>query len=143
MDKHLVFDMLGKIHDIHSNDNPYTAKRPVKIGKKEYQLSSYDMSRAVNKAIQAFMLPYQEIDSKKIQAFSGSSDLPPLTRDVFNVTMQTPNFDLLWQESFKGVELTQDQLDWEIATVDTGLTFKIIPEGGKIEFSDIGGEVVT
>jgi hypothetical protein len=86
--------------------------------------------------------PISVHEKVKIQAFAGSSDLPKMTTDVFNVTMETPNWDLFWQEAFQGVPLLKGQLEWEIATVDTGITFKAIPEGGKIEYADEKGEKI-
>lgn len=80
---------------------------------------------------------------KVIQAFSGSSDLPQLTKDVFNVTNTVPNFDTLWQPSFAGVQLRRGQLQWEIADVAAGLVFELIPEGDKCKFYSVSGNKVT
>jgi hypothetical protein len=105
-----------------------------------------DLTHAVHRSIQAFLYQVKKEDKasgRQIQAFSGSTDLPQLTKDVFNVTHQVNEFDLNWQRAFKGVPLEQGQLNWEITTVDSGLTFKEIPEGGKLEYKGIGGEKVT
>jgi len=122
-------------------DDPYSIKQ--KNGE-DIILDGKSRAMALNRSIQAFMYrAAQKVGQTKIQAFSGSSDLATLTKNVFNVTMQVANYDLLWQDAFRGVELQQGELAWEIATVDSGLTFKEIPEGGKIEYAGIGGEKVT
>jgi hypothetical protein len=74
-----------------------------------------------------------------IQAFSGSSDLPQLTKDVFNVTNTVPNFDTLWQSSFKSIQLMRGQLQWEIADVESGITFELVPEGDKCKIYSFSG----
>ena len=90
-----------------------------------YTLSLHDaLPILLHKTIQAFFQGVGSVDkndkNKIIQAFSGSSDLPTLTKDVFNVTMAVNVFDSLWQNSFKGVPLMKGQLSWEIADVNTG-----------------------
>lgn len=87
------------------------------------------------------MLPREQ--KMAIQAFSGSSDLPQLTKDVFDVTAKTPNFDLAWQQAFKGMSLRKGQLSWEIADVETGGTFELIPEGEKVKFESLSGSKAT
>lgn len=114
------------------------------IGDKTVSLDGSQLTHALHKSIQAFIYSAtKEVEGRKIQAFSGSDDLPALTKDVFNTTMQVNNYDMLWQDAFRGVQLQQGQLSWEIATVDSGLAFKQIPEGGKIEYKGIGGEKVV
>ncbi len=78
-----------------------------------------------------------------IQAFSGSTDLPELTKDVFNTTLQTPNFDLGWQEAFKGVPLRKGELSWEIATMNDPAEFVLTPEGAKCYMGSVSGEKVS
>jgi hypothetical protein len=121
-------------------------KKPSKmvIDGKEKEVSFKQKEIVLNKAIQAFIHNHgQKEGETSIQAFSGSSDLPVLTKDVFNVTMETPNYDLAWQKVFRSVQLQKGQLSWEIATVDSGVAFKLIPEGGKVEYKDVAGEKVT
>lgn len=78
-----------------------------------------------------------------IQAFTGSADLPILTKDVFNVTNQVPNYDLAWQDAFRGIALSKGQLSWEIATVKNEASFKMIAEGGKVGFERYVGDKLT
>ncbi len=78
-----------------------------------------------------------------IQAFSGSTDLPELTKDVFNVTLATPNFDLGWQEAFKGVSLRKGELSWEIATMNDPAEFELTPEGAKCYMGSVSGDKVS
>ena len=140
MNYELMFQLAMALRSKRGNNTNNTEL--FKVGKKEVKLNRYQQEDALNKSIQAFMhAPGQVVaKDKAIQAFAGSSDLPILTKDVFNVTNEVPNWDLLWQNSFKGIKLTQGELSWEICTVDTGITFKLIPEGGKIEYADLKGE---
>ena len=134
---------LSKMFDLvcHMNeqpDEPYTINDSVSLNRKQ-------QARLLRKSVQAFI--HSEAgsieDGKKIiQAFSGSSDLPQLTKDVFNVVNTVPNFDTLWQPSFRGVQLRRGQLDWEIADVAMGLTFELIPEGDKCKFYSVSGNKV-
>lgn len=147
MNTELTFDLMRSISESVKNGNPFADKRSFKIPgmKGETELTVAQQERVLRKSLQAFMLAQtpDEKKSGKIQAFSGSSDLPVLEKDVFNVTMQVPNFDRNWQAAFKGIQLSKGQLDWEIATVDTGVKFRIVPEGQKVEFASIGGEKIS
>jgi hypothetical protein len=109
--------------------------------KKNIVLNPKQQSAVFHKVVQSFMQSVAVLDENKkiIQAFSGSSDLPQLTMDVFNVTQAVPNFDTLWQAAFKGIPLRKGQLSWEIADVVTGFAFELIPEGGKVKFYGISG----
>lgn len=117
------------------------------IGGKEIVLSPKQQGSVINKAIQAFIhglsVEDPKIKDRKIQAFWGSSDLPVVTKDVFKVFNQVPNYDLLWQEAFQGVTLKQGELSWEVDTLTSGVSFKLIPEGGKVEFHKFDGTQVT
>lgn len=78
-------------------------------------------------------------NDRVLQAFSGSSDLPKLTEDVFNVTNQVNNFDLNWQKAYKTVTLDRYSLSWEIYDLRNAVQFKQIQEGGKIDYTSISG----
>lgn len=104
-------------------------------------LNQKQKGKFVKKAIQAFMHNIANgTEKRSIQAFSGSTDLPKLTKDVFNVTIQTQNFDLSWQKAFRGVPLMKGQLEWEIATVSDATQFKLTPEGAKCFIGSVSGE---
>jgi len=93
-----TFDLL-----VHLNENPDTDY--VLDKKKGIVLNRKQQAMVLHKAIQSFMqsVGQQTPEGKIIQAFTGSSDLPILTKDVFNVTQTVPEFDTLWQASFRGV----------------------------------------
>ena len=134
VDLERTFDLL-----VHMRENPeedYTLDK-----KKNIVLNRKQQGAVLQKAIQSFMqsVAVKDNEGKIIQAFSGSSDLPVLTKDVFNVTQEMPNFDTLWQSSFRGVPLRKGQLSWEIADVAAGFSFELIPEGGKVKFYSISG----
>jgi hypothetical protein len=98
--------------------------------------------KAFVRVIQSFIHGVKT-EGKEIQAFTGSSDVAQLTKDVFNVTNQVPNYDLEWQRAFKTVGLMKGQLSWEIATASTSAQFELVPEGGKIKFEKFDGTKVT
>lgn len=134
VDLERTFDLL-----VHMRENP--EEDYVLDKKKNIVLNRKQQGAVLQKAIQAFMqsVAVKDQDGKIIQAFSGSSDLPVLTKDVFNVTQEVPNFDTLWQASYRGVPLRRGQLSWEIADVSAGFSFELIPEGGKVKFHSISG----
>jgi len=128
-----AFDLLLHMREHSEEDYTLDAKKGIVLNRKE-------QGAVLQKAIQSFMQSVAVKEGDKIiQAFSGSSDLPVLTKDVFNVTQVMPIFDTLWQESYKGIPLRKGQLEWEIADVQAGFTFELIPEGGKIKFYSISG----
>jgi len=135
---------LGRVFDlaIHMREN---AGEDYVFDKKKGIVLSYKQQGIVlHKSIQAFM---QGVGCKQgdlvIQAFTGSSALPMLTKDVFNVTQAVPQYDTLWQAAFKGIPLRKGQLAWEIADVSSGFTIELIPEGGKAKFYGISGDKET
>ena len=88
IDLERVFDLV-----VHMRENPgddYTLDQ-----KKGVVLNYKQQGMVLHKSIQAFMqsVAVKTEDDKIIQAFSGSADLPQLTKDVFNVTQQVPTFD--------------------------------------------------
>jgi hypothetical protein len=103
--------------------------------------TSKQKEKAFHKSIQAFMHS-AKAGEKEIQAFTASSDIAQLTKDVFNVTNEVNNYDLGWQRAFRTVDLMKGQLSWEIATASTSAEFKLVQEGGKIEFKGYDGTKV-
>ncbi len=92
----------------------------------------------LQKSIQGFMhAPKQKDGDKKIQAFGSSADLAVVAKDVFNVTTEVTNYDLLWDEVFRSINLNKGELSWEIHTAAIGTSFKEIPEGGQIKYEGL------
>lgn len=129
-----MFDLVVHMQENAKEDYKFNEKKGITLNYKQ-------QATVLQKSIQAFMQSVAVMDENKkiIQAFSGSSDLPQLTKDVFNVTQIVPIFDTFWQESFKGIRLKKGQLSWEIADVQAGITFEIIPEGGKVKIYSVSG----
>jgi hypothetical protein len=94
-------------------------------------------------AIQAFLHKPKQIVKKKIQAVSVSTDFAQLTKDAFNVTIAQDNFDLGYERVFMNVPLAPGQDSWEIYNVTEGLTFRKIPEGGRVRVEGVAGSKVT
>ncbi len=133
----MKYEKLFNIADNLREDEPKT----LKIGDKEY--TPKQQTKVFRKAIQAFIHKVASGTEKKaIQAFSGSTDVPKLTKDVFNVTGITPEYDLGWQKAFKGIRLMKGQLEWEIADVQDFSDFELTPEGAKCKIGSAGGSKV-
>ena len=101
-------------------------------------------------ALQAFLnKPRVEVRKaiqglKKIQAITAvSTDFAKLVSDAFNVTIGAQNFDLGYQQSFREVPLGTNQDTWDIYDVQNGLTFRLVPEGDRIQVDGLSGSLVT
>lgn len=139
VDLERVFDLW-----VHMNENAGDAY--IFDKKKDIKLNYKQQGAVLHKSIQGFFQGVGVLDeggSRVIQAFSGSGDLPQLTKDVFNVVNTVPNFDTFWQMAFQGIKLRKGQLSWEIADVASGIVFELIPEGDKAKFYGISGNIVT
>jgi hypothetical protein len=107
-------------------------------------LSTKQVENAFSKCIQAFFhAPCVKDGDRKIQAFGSSSDLAVVAKDIFNVTTEVTNYDLLWQEAFRSISLNKGQLSWEIHTAAVGTAFLEIPEGGKIKYEGLSSSKQT
>lgn len=115
----------------------------VKSGK--HVLTPAQASDAFYKTVQAFFrAPIQKIgEDRAVQAFSASSDFAVVGASVFNVTTEVQNYDILWQDAYRSVNLRKGQLYWEIHTAKDGVTFEEIPEGGKIEYKGMQSDKIT
>lgn len=137
MDFERLFHLVEHMYK-NPSDN-YNMKDGVSLDKKT-------QIKVLTKAIQSFVHDAASAgpDGKAtIQAFSGSTDLPKLTHDVFNVTEAVDNFDLLWQAVYSGIKLMEGQLSWEVSDVSSGVTFDLVPEGGKAKFYGFTGSTET
>jgi hypothetical protein len=141
MNHELLFDMI--CHGVDSATKGTNFKFPLKG--KDIEVTPLEQKEIIHKSIQAFLFAGVNTvndahgKERKIQAYSGSSDLVALTKDVFNVTNAVNSYDALWQESFKTIQLKRGQLSWEIATRTNGLKYRLIPEFGKVSFESIAG----
>jgi len=137
IDLERVFDLV-----VHMRENPGTDY--MFDAKKNINLKPMQQGVVLRKSIQSFMQSSGMMNNNKvIQAFSSSADLPQLTKDMFDVTQAVPEYDTLWQQSYKGVQLKKGQLSWEVADVADGLTFSLVPEGGKAKIFGISGNKTT
>jgi hypothetical protein len=131
-----VFDVLRHRMNPETSGLPYTKfEKPLNPQQQELYLS---------KSIQCFMHGLADVETGgqvKIQAFGGSSDLPAITKDVFDVTVKVDSYDLGWQKAFKGIQLQEGQLEWEIDDAEQIITFEEILEGGKIQYGEFTGSV--
>lgn len=93
-------------------------------------------------ALQAFVekpMRVKKENDKKIQAVGVSTDFAVITKESFNVTIETDNFDLGWQAAFRQVPLGKNQDSWEIYNVSNSLTFYKVEEGQRIETAGMVG----
>lgn len=96
-------------------------------------------SKMVGVAVQAYMNQPRSIIKKQIQATGVSTDFAILTKDSFNVTLETDNFDMGWESAFRTVTLGRGQDSWEIYNVANGITFQKVEEGERIEVNKLTG----
>lgn len=130
-----VFDLA-----VHMRENPGASYQ----FDKNIKLNPMQQGMVLRKSIQGFMQSSGAVkDDKVIQAFSGSADLPQLTKDVFNTVQAEPEYDTFWQAAFRGIQLKKGQLNWEIADVASGFTFNMVPEAGKAKIFGFTGDKVT
>ncbi len=94
-------------------------------------------------ALQAFTYKPQTLMRKKIQAVGVSTDFPIITKESFNVTIESDNFDMGWEQAFRQVPLGKNQDSWEIYNVANSLTFYQVEEGQRIEVAGLSGSKAT
>lgn len=137
VDLERVFDLA--VHMQEKTKEPY-----VFDSKQNIKLTPTQQGMVLRKSIQAFIQGSGAMQGDKvIQAFSGSADLPQLTKDVFNVSQAEPEYDTFWQAAFRGIKLKKGQLNWEIADVADGFTFSMVPEAGKAKIYGFSGATQT
>lgn len=113
-------------------------------------LSRDQAADCVRGALQAFQAePFAvrdaiiQRDTKKLQAFGVSTDFDILTKNNFNITIATDNFDLGYELAFMDMPLGTGNDSWDIVDVQDGLSFRKISEGGRIRVEGITGQLVS
>lgn len=99
-------------------------------------------------ALQAFLNKPKTVfkkNQKQIQAvgISVSSDFPIVTKESFNVTVESQNFDMGYEKVFRDVPLGENQDAWEIYNAANSLTFVRVEEGQRIDVAGYTGTKVT
>lgn len=100
-------------------------------------------------ALQAFLNKPNILFKKKMEiqaqhtGISVSSDFPIVTKDSFNVTIESQNFDMGYEKVFKDVPLGENQDAWEIYNAANSLTFVKVEEGQRIDVAGYTGSKVT
>lgn len=99
-------------------------------------------------ALQAFLKEPKKIIKNKIKekikaiGVGVSSDFAQITTDSFNVTLESDNFDMGWEQAFKQVTLDKGKRYWEIYNVANSLQFYKVEEGQKLEQAGLTGTKV-
>lgn len=111
---------------------------------KGHVLNPIETRVVVGKQIQAFLMESSSIvGKKKIQAFGVSTDISEITTSVWNATQEEENFDLNWSMAFRTIPVRKGQLEWTIGNVSSGVAFKLLEEGEKVDFYGISGTKQT
>lgn len=104
----------------------------------------------VRAAIRAFHEQPRSVMRRKIQGLrqmqgiaAVSTDFAKLVSDAFNVTIGAVAYDLGYERAFKSVPLGTRQDTWDIYDVQNGLTFRLIPEGDRVQVDGLSGSLVT
>lgn len=100
--------------------------------------------KKLNEVVQAFMLePRIELKKikEKIQAIgvSVTTDFQQVVNDAFNVTMQSQNYDMGWEPSFKLAPVAKGQDSWDIYDVANTINFIQMEEGQKLDCQGFTG----
>ena len=95
-------------------------------------------------ALQAFVSEPKKAIEKRIEKIQAvgvgvSTDFAFVTTDNFNITLESDNFDMGWEQAFRQVTLDKGKLYWEIYNVANSLTFYKVEEGQKIEVAGLTG----
>jgi len=98
-------------------------------------------------ALQCFLQEPKKAMKEKIKAMANiqavgatvSSDLPQVTTDSFNVTLESDYFDMGWEQSFKQAPIDRDKFYWEIYNIANSLTFNKVTEGQKLSQAGFTG----
>ena len=101
-------------------------------------------------ALQAFMNEPRKIKAKvqalsdkiKIQGFTVSTDLPFLTGESFSKVHAENNFDLGYEQAYQNIPRIQGKRFWSWLVTTDALTFKKIPEGGRVDVVGVAGQKV-
>lgn len=101
-----------------------------------------EAAKAIRKTIMAFMARPAIEARKAVQAFTTKADLPTMITQTFDTFRQTDNFDMMWEQAYKQVQLAPNRLFWEILDVDSGLEFVEVPEGAQVQVNSISGSKV-
>jgi hypothetical protein len=126
----------GAIQDIFLKMEAGQHYEKAKQAKVQLALQAFlNKPKKVKKAIQAMR-------AKQIQAVAVSGDFSVITSDSFNVTIESDNFDMGWEEAFKQVTLGDKQDNWEIYNVANSLTFRRVQEGQRLEVAGLTGTSV-
>jgi len=78
----------------------------------------------------------------KVQSVAVSTDFPINITQMFNITDEKANYDMGYEAAFRDVPRDATKNFWEIVTSHPGLTFRRIPEGGRIRVEGMTGDLV-
>jgi hypothetical protein len=114
---------------------------------KALEYKNEKLLKECNVALHCFLLePKKELNTKikamkNIQAtgVTVSSDLPAVTTDTFNVSIEKDNFDMGWEAAFKQVPIDKGKRYWEIYNIANSLSFSKVEEGQKLEQAGFSG----
>jgi hypothetical protein len=83
------------------------------------------------------------VSREKIQAFAVSTDFPKLLNAAYTVTVAELQYDLGYEAAFQEVPIGPNEDSWDIYNVTNGITFNLIPEGGRIKIDKMSGAIQT
>lgn len=92
-----------------------------------------ESAEKLNKVIGAFMKRPEKKWKEVANNFMTSSDIPVSVTDTASIFRNVGNYDMGWGQAFMDVSLEQGRDFWEIEDMTSGLTFRKVPEGGRIQ----------
>lgn len=102
-------------------------------GKQMTAAERAENAEKVNKVIGAFMRRPEKRWKEVSHNFMTSSDIPVSVTDTASIFRNVGNYDMGWEQAYMDVQLEEGRDFWEIEDMTSGLTFRKVPEGGRIQ----------
>jgi hypothetical protein len=87
----------------------------------------------VNKIMGAFMRRPEKIYKESSKFHMATSDIPVSITDNASIFRNVGNYDLGYEQAFMDVQLEEGRGFWEIEDLTDAVTFRKIPEGGRVQ----------
>ena len=95
----------------------------------------------INRIIGAFMRRPSKRYREIMHGHMASSDIPVTVTDNASIFRNVGNYDGAWEQAFMDVTLEPGRDFWEIEDMTSGLTFRKVPEGGRVRVEGLAATV--
>lgn len=101
----------------------------------------FEKAEKANRVIGAFMKRPVKRWKEVANNFMTTSDIPVSITDTASIFRNVGNYDMGWEQSYMDVQLEEGRNFWEIEDMTSGLTFRKIPEGGRIQVEGLAATI--